>query len=462
MIAPLSSCGASRRKNNAAQEVITLGDYRYILNRRCTLGSKRHRRTSDPKAVFTTPIMKVLLVLTLLGFANAAVFQSKLHRVQPRKDLKGLELAKVAQQVNDFHDNLYLANISIGTPPQEFSVILDTGSSFFWVPDASCGLLQCPDYCSSLWQDQCIQYCSAPCCEGKTTYTDPKSPCASKQRYDSSKSSTYAKVSPAKTFSIEYLTGAAQGVVAQDTLSIGNGITVKKMQFGQAATISDHFAKTPVNGIFGLSLDSLVPGVRSSLLQVIFANQLDEPIITVFYERKGNVQNVEGGVVTWGGVDTQNCGPVFAYVPLTGRGVWQFHLEGVSIGNYSDSGNGQGYDALSDTGSGAIFAPKSNVDAIAKELKATVIGNNNYALPCEGNPDLVLSIGGAKYGIKSKNYVVDMGDDKIVDGVKHCLLGITARASGTHWTLGSPFISQFCQIYDVKNARIGFANPIAQ
>uniref|UniRef100_A0A1I7Z642 Uncharacterized protein n=1 Tax=Steinernema glaseri TaxID=37863 RepID=A0A1I7Z642_9BILA len=67
---------------------------------------------------------------------------------------------------------------------------------------------------------------------------------------------------------------------------------------------------------------------------------------------------------------------------------------------------------------------KSIVDATTKELKVVFIGNNNYALPCEGNPDIVLTIGGTKYAIKSKNYFLDMGE-KIVDG-----MGVTGRSSG--------------------------------
>ncbi|KHJ84316.1 hypothetical protein OESDEN_15973 [Oesophagostomum dentatum] len=41
--------------------------------------------------------------------------------------------------VNNFADTLYVANITLGTPDQLFRVVLVTGSSVFWVPDATCG-----------------------------------------------------------------------------------------------------------------------------------------------------------------------------------------------------------------------------------------------------------------------------------------------------------------------------------
>lgn len=73
----------------------------------------------------------------------------------------------------------YFGPMQIGTPPQNFTIIFDTGSSDFWVPSASC---------------------RAQACRGKKVYR-------------SALSSSFKSLG--RKFSIQYGTGAVSGVLSK-------------------------------------------------------------------------------------------------------------------------------------------------------------------------------------------------------------------------------------------------------
>lgn len=81
--------------------------------------------------------------------------------------------------LTNYMDAQYYGTIEIGTPPQEFTVIFDTGSSNTWIPSKKCHSLAC--YLHS--------------------------------RYDSSESETYKKDS--REFAIRYGSGAVEGFISK-------------------------------------------------------------------------------------------------------------------------------------------------------------------------------------------------------------------------------------------------------
>ncbi|GMS78881.1 hypothetical protein PENTCL1PPCAC_1056 [Pristionchus entomophagus] len=391
-----------------------------------------------------------VLLLALLGLAlahEAGVHKMRLHRRDSlRKTLirsgeweaymatkdttrsaRTSFAAGFPQTVNDYDDAEYIGNITVGTPGQLFEVILDTGSANLWIPDATCG--------------------------GGLT-----NPCEKKNKFQSSKSSTW--VSNGKKFTISYGTGSAKGFLGQDTVAFGTdstALTVPKCTFGQATSIAAFFKNEVIDGILGLAFQALaVDNVKPPFIEAIDQKLVQQPLFTVWLEHEGAQENVNGGIYTYGAVDTDNCGPVIAYQALSSATYFEFKMTSVALGTYSNS---KGWNVISDTGTSLIAAPEAMVEGIAKAAGATLNrALGLYMLPSctTAVPDLQLTIGSTIYKIDSRNFVIPATE-------KTCGLAIQAfngGGFGPSVILGDPFIRQYCNIYDVGNKRMGFANSL--
>uniref|UniRef100_A0A0N4ZPI8 Peptidase A1 domain-containing protein n=1 Tax=Parastrongyloides trichosuri TaxID=131310 RepID=A0A0N4ZPI8_PARTI len=419
--------------------------------------------------------MKFFLVLfAFIGLTTAAIFQQRLHKIESkrtrlvkegkwqsylkyknfvRQQAKNQVLASIQQTVNDYDDLEYLGNITIGTPGQQFTVILDTGSSNLWIPDTTCGQggsSDCPSYCSDA--DFCQFLCDSSCCSSMKA---SKSNCDGKNKFDSSKSSTYVK--NGQSWTIQYGSGDANGFLGQDTVTFvgSNGnLAIPKTVFGQAQQISSDFANDPTDGILGLAFTSLaVDNVVPPIIAAINQGLLNKPLFTVHLMHDGGVNGNPGGVFTYGDIDSTNCGPVIAYQKLSSATYWQFKIKSIAMGSASYA---TGWDVISDTGTSLIAAPQSIADALASAASATYSEQDGaYLLSCSAKiPDMTIVIGSNTYTIPAAKLIDDVGL-----GNGQCFFGVFGMdiGMGLSFILGDPFIESYCNIFDIGNQRIGFA-----
>lgn len=428
----------------------------------------------------------LVLLAAVVGVATAGVFQINLqHKESLRTRLmrdgswptylkireahhlaQKMVLKSGSQPVSDYADNEYLGNITIGTPvagtkPQQFAVILDTGSSNLWVPDVKCGSGggNCPKYCDNAIF--CKFLCDASCCnsatEGAKTFAN--SACQGKHLYNSTLSSTYQK--NGESWTIQYGTGSASGFLGEDTVTLGtdsNALVVPKTTFGQATSIASFFANDPIDGILGLAFTSIAEdNVPPVLINANNQGLLDKPLFTVWLEEKGKAATgVVGGVYTYGAVDTKNCGPVIAYQPLSSATYYQFSVSKFALGSYSTAGQ---WDVISDTGTSFIGGPQSITDDLAQQAGATFDDQyQTYFIDCNAKlSPFVVTIGGKDYSVDGKELIVYQDSNTCV----FTFFPFEFGGFGPSWILGDPFIRQYCNIYDFVNKQVGFAkaNP---
>ncbi|MXQ90784.1 hypothetical protein E5288_WYG016312 [Bos mutus] len=263
---------------------------------------------------------------------------------------------------------VYLANITIGTPPQEFQVFLDTGSSDLWVPS---------------------DFCTSPACSKHV-------------RFRHLQSSTFRLTN--KTFSITYGSGRMKGVVAHDTVRIGDLVSTDQ-PFG--LSVEEYgFDHIPFDGILGLNY----PKISSSGAILIFdklKNQgaISEPVFA-FYLSK---DEQEGSVVMFGGVDHHYYKGELNWVPLIPSGNWIIHMHSISIERKVIACSGRCM-AFVDTGTAFIEGPKPLVDNMQKLIGAKPSGSKHYVSCSAVNtlPSIIFTINGINYPVPGRAYILKL------------------------------------------------------
>lgn len=200
-----------------------------------------------------------------------------------------------------------------------------------------------------------------------------------------------------RTWIIQYGTGSADGILGTDTVAFGgpteNQLIVPKTTFGQATSLAQFFSDEPIDGILGLAFETIaVDQVVPPFINAIHQGLVDQPVFTVWMEHVGAQDNVYGGVYTYGGIDTTNCGPVIAYQALSSVTYWQFKMSAIGSGTYKST---TGWQVISDTGTSLIGGPKAIVDPLAQQMKGTwSAADGIYRVPCDATiPTLDITIG---------------------------------------------------------------------
>ncbi|VDD85858.1 unnamed protein product [Enterobius vermicularis] len=330
--------------------------------------------------------------------------------------LKGKSANEIDEVLRNYMDAQYFGDISIGTPPQNFTVIFDTGSSNLWVPSKSC----------PFYDVACLLH----------------------HKYDSSKSSTYK--SDGRKMQIQYGTGSMKGYISSDTVCLAD-VCAKEQLFAEATSEPGlTFIAAKFDGILGMAF----PEISVLNITPVFHTMIEQKVVA-----EPNPQDSIGGEITFGGVDPKRYEEPITYIPLTRRGYWQFTMDKV-LGNGAALGCQKTCQAIADTGTSLIAGPKDQIERIQNYIGAEPLFKGEYMVPCDkvpSMPDVTFVIGGKEYSLKSTDYVLNM----TAMGKTICLSGFMGldlpTRVGELWILGDVFIGRFYTVFDVGKERVGFA-----
>ncbi|VDK89166.1 unnamed protein product [Litomosoides sigmodontis] len=151
------------------------------------------------------------------------------------------ELSEADELLKNYMDAQYYGEISIGTPPQNFSVIFDTGSSNLWIPSIKCPFLDIA--------------------------------CLLHNKYKGTESSTYK--SDGRKIQIQYGRGSMKGFISLDTVCIANACVTEQAFAEATAEPGATFVMAKFDGILGMAF----PEISVLELSPVFHTMIKQKVV---------------------------------------------------------------------------------------------------------------------------------------------------------------------------------------
>ncbi|MED6175048.1 hypothetical protein PIB30_074854 [Stylosanthes scabra] len=236
--------------------------------------------------------------------------------------------------LKNYLDSQYFGEIGIGSPPQYFNVVFDTGSSNLWVPSSKC-----------IFSIACYFH----------------------SKYKSKISSTYTEIGT--SCKIPYGRGSIYGFFSQDDVKVGH-IIIKDQVFaeitkeGSLAFLALHY-----DGILGLGfIDISVGEVTPVWYNMIDQGYIRQNVFSLWLNK--NPMAEIGGEIVFGGIDTRHFRGEHTYVPISQKGYWQIDVGDVLLANRSTGLCEGSCSAIVDSGTSLIAGPTSVVTQINHAIGA--------------------------------------------------------------------------------------------
>lgn len=333
------------------------------------------------------------------------------------------------EALTNYMDAQYYGVIHIGTPPQEFQVIFDTGSSNLWVPSTHCKLTNIA--------------------------------CLLHKKYDSKSSSSYKP--DGEEFAIQYGSGSLSGFCSVDSVEVA-GVWVQNQKFAEAVEEPGlTFVAAKFDGILGLgyptiAVNHILPPINNMMSQ----SQLNAGIFAFFLNRTANAE--DGGEISIGGVDESRFTGDFNWNDVTRQAYWQIKMDNFEVQGKNVSACGQtdqGCQVIVDSGTSLLALPTDLAEAVNHAIGAFKFANGEYVVPCrhmDTMPNIDFTLNGVVYSLTPDDYVMKIA----AEGQTQCISGFMGMdippPAGPLWILGDVFMGKYYTAFDFDNNRVGFAS----
>eukprot|EP01013_Petalomonas_cantuscygni_P001873 TRINITY_DN11900_c0_g1_i1.p1 TRINITY_DN11900_c0_g1~~TRINITY_DN11900_c0_g1_i1.p1 ORF type:complete len:395 (+),score=111.99 TRINITY_DN11900_c0_g1_i1:42-1187(+) len=379
--------------------------------------------------------MKAIVALALVAAAVAAPLRVPVQK-RLAKDEHGrtihrsaagerITAQKLKIPLKDTANAQYYGPISVGTPPQNFQVLFDTGSSNLWFPSSKC--------------DDCYFH----------------------QKYDHTKSTSY--IANGTKWKIQYGSGAANGFLSTDQVQIG-GATVKST----FAEVTDEpgytFDVAFFDGIAGMAFQSIaVDNVTPLWMDLVNQGVIPKASFGFYLNNAPMGISQTGGELTLGGVDPAHYTGNFTYAPLASETYWLIDVPTITVGGRA---LGNPFKGVVDTGTSLLVFSTP----IAKQINdalgcftVSVLRGECFFIGCPDPatlPKITYTIGGRDFTLSGEDLMIKTA----IDGYDECIstiIGLDIPGHPDYMILGDVFLRKYYTDFDGANRRVGFAEAKA-
>ena len=394
------------------------------------------------------PILSLLQTTSAIPEPNTIGFQFEKRKVDAntfpglRRRQSGTVLAGLDNELS-----LYLINVTVGTPAQQFSLQLDTGSSDLWFPATDANVcVQSANNCPAGTYDQ----------QASSSYSDPGLP----------------------EFQIQYVDGTEiSGAYISDVLSLGQ---TKLTNLTMASATKLNALGVGIMGVGFRADESGAQGTQTSqgftYPNIIDVLQSEGHINSRMYSLWLDDLNSNTGSILFGGVDTDKFKGNLVSLPIQldsqSNSITSFTVAwtGLQIngsGNNVDASPSSPQPAILDSGTTDTLLPDSIAEQIFSGVGVTTTRQLGNVVPCDlANDDISFTFtfggsGGPSITVPLSEFVVplitsDGQSPKFRDGKTACQFAIEA-AGQNPILFGDSFLRSAYVVYDLDNQQVAIA-----
>ncbi|KAI8849599.1 aspartic peptidase domain-containing protein [Chytridium lagenaria] len=350
--------------------------------------------------------------------------------------------ATVLDVINN-RDRGYFVQVEIGSPPQRFNVVIDTGSSTLWVGASECG-----------------------------------GNCNSANYFDNRASSTYA-VAPrfrGAIGTISYGSGTITGRLVTDQVNLGN-LNIRNQTFVEVTSQSSQLQRIlngQWDGILGLSYDggpSAVNDYYGVFYSLVQTRAVTESVFCVWLNGSvdGQTYYTNGGRLVFGGIESSLYSGGITWMPLSHgsnakRPYWSVTGRSISIGSNS-IGAPSNTLVVVDSGTALMAFDDNTYQNIINAFRGTGLSlscssSNICTFDCgvaRSLPTVTLNLNGNDFSLDPTDYVFyDRSSNVCSLGIQTVLASI-GSGSDVYWIVGDVFLRKYMSFYDYGNSAVGLA-----